>query len=64
MVHIFVLIIPHNRTVSAWEPISQGRQKAGEEAVRPLPGGRWRIWPQGLSRPGTSSVVKVIRLPF
>lgn len=35
MVHIFVLIIPHNRTVSAWEPISQGRQKAGRRLCGP-----------------------------
>lgn len=48
MIHIFVFIIPHNRTVSAWEPISVGKGMAGRRLNAPLPWKAGWIWLLGL----------------
>lgn len=47
MIHSFVFIIPHNRTVSAWEPISVEKGAGG--GCVPLSGGRRGECPQGLT---------------
>lgn len=57
MVHIFVLIIPHSRTVSAREPIKSGKAEGGGGGSLSQVGGG------GCGPRAPRPVKKVIRLP-